>query len=451
MQDHRPVTGSSDTGPNGSDRGGGRYGALGFREFRLLCGGQFAADIAINVQLFAVNWHVFELLHGSSYTVSLVGFEFAFNGAAAGLGGIGLVRLLPTLVFGALGGLCADAYDRRGLMLWTRLGGAAVVLWLFLADAFGTVGVGLLYLISALTAALHAFDTPARQALVPSSVPARQLSHAISLFNLTWRISAVISPLLAAALIARFSLTSAYAVVVAGFSAPVWCLAVMRLTQAEDAPRAKPVMAAFLEGFAFVRGHKVLWASFLADFIAACFTSISVLLPILAEVVFDAGVGGYGFLAAGQPVGACVTGLALAYWHRLKKQGPVMVACLAVYGLSAALVGMSHSIYLSFALLTLLGAADTTSTMIRSLMRQTITPDALRGRVLSIAMLFFRGGPRLGEMQAGLLAALVGAPLALVVGGAATMLGVAAVIWRLPQILRYDGFDPEAPAGKGGG
>ncbi len=444
MSDHRSVT-----GPDDGRGDGARFGALGFREFRLLCGGQFAADIAINVQLFTINWHMFELLHGSTYAVSLLGFQFTLNGAAAGLGGIGLMRLLPTLVFGVIGGLCADAYDRRGLMLWTRLAGAVVVAGLFAAEAGGTVGVGLLYLVSALTAALHAFDTPARQALVPASVPARQLSHAISIFNLTWRISAVLSPALAAALIASLSLTAAYGVVAVGFAVPVWCLAMLRLKRADDGPRATPGVAAFLEGFSFVRGHKILWASILADFIAACFTSISVLLPILAEVVFDAGVSGYGLLAAGQPVGACVTGLALAYWHRLRKQGPVMVWCLAVYGAGAVLVGMSQSIYLSFALLTVVGAADTISSMIRSMMRQMLTPDALRGRVLSIAMLFFRGGPRIGEMQAGLIAALVGAPVALVIGGAATILGVGLVLWRLPQILKYDRFEYEPPAGGG--
>lgn len=436
MSDHRSVTDPGD---------GARFGALGFREFRLLCGGQFAADIAINVQLFAINWHVFELLHGEAFSVSLLGFQFTLNGAAAGLGGIGLMRLLPTLAFGVAGGLCADAYDRRRLMLWTRLAGAAVVAWLFAAEAAGAVGVGLLYLVSALTAALHAFDTPSRQALVPASVPARQLSHAISIFNLTWRISAVLAPALAAALIGSLSLTAAYGVVAVGFAVPVWCLAAMRLTRAEGGPRATPGVAAFLEGLTFVRGHKVLWASFLTDFIAACFTSISVLLPILAEVVFNAGVGGYGLLAAGQPLGACVTGLALAYWHRLRKQGPIMVCCLVAYGAGAALVGLSHYIYLSFALLTLVGAADTISSMIRSLMRQMLTPDALRGRVLSIAMLFFRGGPRIGEMQAGLIAALVGAPAALAIGGGATILGVGFVLWRLPQILKYDGTDPEPP------
>ncbi len=439
MSDHRSVTGPGDAA---------RFGALNFREFRLLCGGQFAADIAINVQLFAINWHVFELLQGSTAAVSILGFEFTLNGAAAGLGGIGLMRLLPTLVFGVLGGLCADAYDRRRLMLWTRIAGAAVVAWLLAAHAAGSVGVGALYLVSALTAGLHAFDTPSRQALVPSSVPPRHLSHAIGLFNLAWRISAVLSPVLAAALIASLSLTAAYGVVAVGFALPVWCLAAMRLKQAEDAPRATPGVAAFLEGFTFVHGHKVLWASILTDFIAACFTSISVLLPILAQVVFDAGVSGYGLLAAGMPVGACVTSLALAYWHRLRKQGPVMVWCLAIYGAGAALVGMSHSIYLSFALLTLVGVADTISSMIRSLMRQMLTPDALRGRVLSIAMLFFRGGPRIGEMQAGLIAAMIGAPLALVIGGVATVLGVGLAVWRLPQIMKYDGQDPD-PAGGG--
>jgi MFS family permease len=421
-----------------------RYGALSFREFRLLCLAQLTADFAANLQFFAVNWHVFELLHGSALTVRLFGVEISLSGAAAGLGGVGLVRLVPIVLFGILGGLVADALDRRRVMLWTRLGVAVIAFLLLAVTAVGGTGLGLLYFVSAATAALTAFDTPARHALVPLSVPPRHLSHAISLYSLAFRVSAIGAPLAGAVLIERFSLAAAYAAMAASFAVPAWCVWATRLSRPGDAPRVKPGMAAFLEGLDFVRGRKVLWASFLADFFTSCFTSVTVLLPILAEVVFDAGVGGYGLLAAGQPLGAAVTGLALTYWHRLRRQGPLLIGCLAAYGAAAALVGVSGWIYLAFALLTVMGGVDTTSSMIRSLMRQELTPDALRGRVSSIALVFFRGGPRIGEMQAGLAAAMLGAPWAIVLGGVATMAATALVVWRMPQLLRYDSIEAEA-------
>jgi MFS family permease len=428
-----------------------RYGALGFREFRLLCLAQLTADFAANLQFFAVNWHVFELLHGSALRVRLFGVEIALSGAAAGLGGVGLVRLFPIVLFGILGGVVADALDRRQVMMWTRLGVAAIGFLLLAATAAGGTGIGLLYFVSAATAALTAFDTPARHALIPLSVPARHLSHAISLYSLAFRVSAIGAPLVGAVLIERLSIAAAYALMTASFAVPVWCVWATRLSRPGDAPRVKPGMAAFLEGLDFVRGRKELWASFLVDFFTSCFTSVTVLLPVLAEVVFDAGVGGYGLLAAGQPLGAAVTGLALTYWHRLRRQGPLLIACLAAYGAAAVLVGLSGWIYFAFVMLTVMGGVDTTSSMIRSLMRQELTPDALRGRVSSIALIFFRGGPRIGEMQAGLAAAALGAPLAIVLGGLATMAATALVVWRMPELLRYDAIEFHRSEGEPGG
>ena len=427
-------------------KGGARFGALSFREFRLMWLAQLTSDFAANMQFFAVNWHVFELLHGSSLVFSLFGFQVRLNGAAAGLGGVGLVRLLPIMTFAVLGGLFADAADRRRLVMWTRASVTLVAVVLLAAQLMGRVDMVLLYFISAATAAMAAFDTPARHSMLPATVPPRHLSHAVGLYSLAFRISAVLAPLVGAVLIEWFSLTAAYAAVTLSFAVPAWCAHAMRLERPEGLARAKPSVAAFVEGLQFVRGQKVLWGSFMADFLASCFTSVTVLLPILAEIVFDSGVGGYGLLAAGQPLGAAVTSLMLAYWHRLRWQGPVMVGCLFAYGAAATLVGMSHWLYLSFLMLTVMGAVDTTSSMVRSLMRQVLTPDNLRGRVSSIALLFFRGGPRVGEMQAGLAAAMLGAPLAIVVGGLATVATTALVVWRMPQILGYDGLELDLAA-----
>ncbi|MCC7049653.1 MAG: MFS transporter [Alphaproteobacteria bacterium] len=422
-----------------------RFGALEYREFRLLWIAQLTADFAANMQIFAINWHVFELLHGTGLTVSLFGARIDLSAAAVGLGGIGLVRLVPTLVFGIWGGLLADALDRRRLMMWTRLGVAIIAAGLFAVTLAGLAGVALLYLISAATAALAGFDTPSRQSLLPATVPPEQLSHAVSLFSLAFRISAVLAPLAGAALIGRFAIVAAYGVIAVFFAIPALCLRLMRVTRPDDAPRARPSVAAFVEGLQYVRGMPILWGSFLIDFLSACFTTLGVLLPLLAEVVFDSGVGGYGLLAAGQPIGAVVTGLALAYWHRLRRQGALMMGSVAAYGLAAAMVGLSRSIWLSFALLTVVGAADTVGTVIRGLWRQTMTPEHLRGRVISIALVFFRGGPRMGELLAGLSAALLGAPMAIVAGGMATVTCVAVMIWRHPRMLRFDTLDGPTP------
>ncbi len=411
-----------------------RFGAWGFREFRLLWVAQLAADFAANMQLFAINWHVFELLVGSTLSVSLLGFRFELNGAAAGLGGMGLARLLPIVVFGITGGILADALDRRRLMMWTRLCVFLVAVALAVATALGGASVALLYLISAAGAALAGFDTPARQSMVPAS----HLSHAISLFSLAFRLSAIAAPLAGAFLIEAWSIAAAYWAIAASFAVPALCLAAMRLSRPDDAIRAQPSLAAFAEGARFVHQTPMLWSTYLLDFFASCFATVGVLLPILAEVVFDSGVQGYGLLAAGQPLGAVAISLVLAWWHRLRWQGPVLIACVGLYGTALAVVGLSRSIWLSFAMLALFGAADTVSTVIRATLRQVLTPDHLRGRVASIALIFFRGGPRIGELQAGMTAALLGAPFAVLLGGLATVACTALVVWRFPELRRYD-------------
>ncbi|MCK6452427.1 MAG: MFS transporter [Alphaproteobacteria bacterium] len=415
-----------------------RFSAWGYREFRLLWTAQLAADLAANMQLFAINWHVFELLVGSTLPVSLLGFRFELSGAAAGLGGMGLARLLPIVVFGISGGILADALDRRRLMMWTRLCVFLVAAVLALATALGGASVALLYLISAAGAALSGFDTPARQSMVPATVPASHLSHAISLFALAFRLSAIAAPLAGAFLIEAWSIAAAYWVIAASFAVPALCLAAMRLSRPDDAIRAQPSLAAFAEGARFVRGTPMLWSTYLLDFFASCFATVGVLLPILAEVVFDSGVQGYGLLAAGQPLGAVATSLVLAWWHRLRWQGPLLIACVGLYGTALAIVGVSRSIWLSFAMLALFGAADTVSTVIRATLRQVLTPDHLRGRVASIALIFFRGGPRIGELQAGMTAAVLGAPFAIMLGGLATVACTALVVWRFPQLRGYD-------------
>jgi predicted MFS family arabinose efflux permease len=213
------------------------------------------------MQIFAINWHVFELLQGSRLGLSLLGLHVDLSGAAAGLGGIGMVRLLPIIVFGISGGLMADAVDRRRLMMWTRLCVALVAASLLVATLLGGASVLLLYLISAAVAALAGFDTPARQSMVPATVPPRHLSHAISLFSLAFRLSAIAAPMAGAFLIELWSINAAYAAIAASFAAPPVCLALMRLTRPDDAPRAAPTLAAFGEGVRFVRRTPMLWSS----------------------------------------------------------------------------------------------------------------------------------------------------------------------------------------------
>jgi MFS family permease len=176
----------------------------------------------------------------------------------------------------------------------------------------------------------------------------------------------------------------------------------------------------------------------LLDFIATFFSSARTLLPIVAEDVLKVGVQGYGYLVAAQPVGAVLAGTYLSLRQDVKRQGVLLLLSVAIFGLATALFGLSTLFALSFFLFAVTGAADTLSAVIRGTIRQLTTPDELRGRMTGINMMFFMGGPQLGEVEAGIVAAALGAPFAIVSGGVITVLLTGWIAWRYPRLRRYE-------------
>jgi predicted MFS family arabinose efflux permease len=173
--------------------------------------------------------------------------------------------------------------------------------------------------------------------------------------------------------------------------------------------------------------------------VATFFSSARTMLPIIASDILGVGAVGYGWLATADSVGAVIAGSTLATrGETLRRQGPLLLICVALYGVATALFGLSTSFVLSFFLLMLVGASDAVSTVIRGTVRQLSTPDELRGRMTSVNMMFFMGGPQLGELEAGLVAAAFGVPFAIVTGGLATVFFVGLVAWKFPLLRRYD-------------
>jgi MFS family permease len=182
------------------------------------------------------------------------------------------------------------------------------------------------------------------------------------------------------------------------------------------------------------------------DFLATLFASARSMLPLISERALGAGVQGYGVLATAQPVGGLIAGLVTASRPPMRRQGRVLLASVGLYGLATALFGLTSNIVPAYILFALTGAGDMVSTVIRGTIRQLETPDRLRGRVTSVNMLFFLGGPQLGEAEAGAAAAMFGVRFAVVTGGVATMALVPLTRWRYPELASYDAPDPlEAP------
>lgn len=413
---------------------GSSFAALRHRDFRLLWLGQFFSLTGSQMQLVTVNWHVYLLTRPSGEA-----------SAAAALGLVGLVRVLPIIVCSLVGGVVADAVDRKRLIVITQtvmlLSAAALAAF----TASGLEQVWPVYALTALSSAAVAFDNPARQALLPALVPARDFPNAVSLGFVSFQIAMVSGPVLGGLVLARFGPTVVYVFNAVSFLAVIVAVLLMRASgkgRAEELARVS--VESLKEGLRFVWRTPVMVQTMSLDFVATFFASATALLPIFARDVLKVGEEGYGLLAAASAAGAVATGLLLTArrtgWGR---PGLAVLVSVAVYGVATVGFGLSRSYWLSLLMLALAGAADTVSTVIRQTIRQLITPDRLRGRMTSVNMIFFMGGPQLGELEAGLVAAALGAPFSVVLGGVCCLAAVGFAATRARELLRYRFADHE--------
>jgi MFS family permease len=368
------------------------------------------------------------------------------------LGIVGLVNILPVLFFSLLAGTVADTFNRRRLMFASQSAAAVlagVLGWLTLQ---GRDSLLLIYTITALTSAVWAFDLPARQALVPNLVPRQVLTNAFSLNSIAFQTGSIVGPALAGVVIAQSGVGAAYIFNALSFGAVLLALILMGPVEQEHSPRriapsrSRAVLDSVREGLGFVFSQPIIFSSMLLDFFATFFSSATFLLPIFAQDILQVGPEGYGWLLAAPSIGAGIVALSLSFISTISRQGPLLLLAVAGFGMATILFGVSVSFPVTFLALTLTGATDGLSTIIRNTIRQIQTPDRLRGRMTSVNQIFFMGGPQLGELEAGLVAQVVGAPVAVITGGLGCLLATAVVSWRFPQLRRYDGREAAAEA-----
>jgi MFS family permease len=383
--------------------------------------GQFVSITGSQMQLVTINWHVYLLTH-----------------SAAALGLVGLVRVVPIVLCSLAGGVVADAFDRKRLMLATQTTMLLSAAALAAVTALGLRHVWPIYLLTALSSAATAFDNPARQALLPSLVPEEVFPNAVSLGFVAFQVAMVIGPVLGGLVLARFGPAAVYAINAASFLAVIAAVLLIRASgKGKGGEAGRVSLEALKEGLKFVLATPIMVQTMALDFVATFFASANALLPIFAQNILHVGAHGYGLLAGASAFGAVVTGLLLARHHDWPRPGLTILVSVAVYGAATVVFGLSHAYWLSLLLLALSGAADTVSTVIRQTIRQLITPDRLRGRMTSVNMIFFMGGPQLGELEAGLVAAVAGAPFSVVIGGVGCLVAVAVAWARATELLRY--------------
>jgi MFS family permease len=299
-----------------------------------------------------------------------------------------------------------------------------------------------IYALAALGAAVSTFDLPARQALVPMLVPREHLPSAISLNTIMFQTASVVGPALGGVLIATTSVAWAYAVNALSFGFVIVALLMMRdvpeRQASEGGSRDDVSWHAALEGMRFVFHQPLIRSTMLLDFFATFFSSATALLPIFAQDILRVGPKGYGWLYAAPAIGAVVTSLIMvAITPRIVRRGPVLLWAIVVFGVATAGFGISRAFWLTFLCLALTGAADTVSIIIRNIVRQLETPDRLRGRMIGVNMVFFIGGPQLGEFEAGAVASALGATFSVVSGGVGCLLATAGITASTPALRRY--------------
>ncbi len=405
-----------------------RFAAFKYHDFRLMWAGQLISGAGTQMQFVALNYQIYELTGSPIY-----------------LGLTGLVRVVPIVIFSLLGGVIADNVDRRKLLLVTQ------TIMMLIAAALGALTNAqiitplMIYALTAIGAAAVAFDSPARQSIAPNLVPREAFSNAVSLNTIAWQGANITGPVLAGFVIQRFGIGQVYWINAASFIAVLAALALLH-TRFTVTEKRNVSFGALKEGWKFVFSQPLVRVTMLLDFVATFFSSANQLLPIFAKDILDVGAQGFGILSAASAVGAVSASLVMAFIPRLRHQGPLLLIAVALYGLGTVIFGASRMFWLSFAALALIGAADIVSTVIRQTIRQLVTPDRLRGRMVSVNMVFFMGGPQLGELESGLLAAAVGGPLSVVIGGVATILITAWTAIASTSLRTYDEHPPAPPA-----
>ena len=405
-----------------------------FPQFGRLWSGQLVNFAGSQLTVVAVPYQVFRLTH-SSLDVGLVS----------------LGQLVPLLVGSILGGAVADAFDRRRLLMLTQISMGALSAGLALNSMRHHPAVWPLFVLTAMSAALSGTDSPTRNAMISTLVGRESYASAFALTQILVQVGQVAGPALAGALLAGFGVATVFWVDVGTFI--VSFLVVARLRPPPTPPPAaagrRLRLASLTEGLGFLRGRRALQANFLIDIDAMVFGMPRALFPALGLVRFHGGPGVVGLLYAAPGLGALVGSLLTGWVPSVRRQGLAVELAVVAWGVSIVAFGLSPWLAPALVFLALAGAADVVSAVFRNTILQLAIPDSLRGRLSAVHIAVVTGGPRLGDVEAGAVAALAGTEASVVSGGLACLVGVAVLARLMPEFTGYrsDGSGP--PSGEG--
>ncbi len=395
------------------------------RDFRWLFGGHAVSRIGSQLTMVAAPIQVFDLT-GSTLAVGL----------------LGLVQFPALFVGSIVGGLLADSRDRRSILLVAQLVFALTSAGLALNAAVARPSTLVVFVLTAILAFMAGIDSPARSAAIPRLVEASILPHAFALNVLVFQTAGAVGPAIAGILISRVSLAAAYWVDVATFG--VALVAVMILSPIPPGDEVRPGLRSIAEGIRFIRSKQEVQGVFLIDINAMIFGMPRALFPEMGLEVFGGDESTVGYLFAAPGFGAMLASLTSGWVGRIARPGRATIGAVFLWGIGIMGFGLTANIWLALALLAVAGAGDAISAVFRQTILQLSTPDRLRGRLSAVQIAVVAGGPRLGDAEAGLVAAGFGPRVAAWTGGLAAALGALVVGRYLPRFREWDHSEAEA-------
>jgi MFS family permease len=399
------------------------------RDLRYLITGQLISELGSQLTTVAVPYQVYLLTH-SSLDVGLVS----------------LAQLVPLIAGSLLGGSLADVIDRRRLLLVTQLLMAGSIAGLAINTDLGP-SLWPLFVLPAFAQGFSAIGDAGRSAMLPNLVRRSEVSTANAMFQVLFQVGTVVGPAIAGLLLAGAGVKFVYWLDVAGLGAAT--LAVFLLAPQRPASGASahpPGLRSIVEGLSFVRGRQEIQGAYLLDISAMVFGMPRALFPALATTVFGGGARTLGFLYAAPGAGALIGALTTGWVGRVQRQGRAVIVAVLVWGAAITCFGLLHSLPLALLLLAVAGFADVISAVFRSTIIQLAVPDALRGRLMGLQTAVVTGGPRIGDVESGAVAAAFGDTTSVVSGGLACIVGALLLARALPGFRRQRAAAVDEPA-----
>lgn len=391
------------------------------RDFRLLEAGSLITGLGTQATLVALPYQVF-VITGSAFLTGL----------------IGAAELVPLIVASLFGGALADRFDRRLMLLICQLALVAIAGALALAAATGPPPIWILFVLAGAMAGASSIERVVRAAIVPNTVSAARLPAAISLTYGLYQLTMVVGPGLGGILISLFGLTTPYAVDAVSCLGMAGAAALMSAQPPTAVEAREPVLRSIRSGLSYLRRLKAVTAGFVIDLSAMTFGMPRALFPVLSLTVYHAGAAGTGLLYAAVAAGSTVAALTTGWMSHARFLGRITLVAVAFWGVFIAAAGFVDTIWPAAVLFALAGAADSVSAVCRSTMMQVLTPDEMRGRLSSVFSIVVAGGPRLGDIESGTVAALVTPAFSVVSGGLVCLASVGIVAVAFPELAAYD-------------